>query len=72
VPDWRSLSIRHHYRAQWGAAGVSTALFTGVYLADLLALVKPKKGARHVIFEGADKLPNGCYGTSCALGPSTS
>lgn len=37
-----------------------------MYLADLLELVKPKKGARHVTFEGADKLPNGFYGTSCA------
>ncbi|GAA98798.1 uncharacterized protein L969DRAFT_76523 [Mixia osmundae IAM 14324] len=75
----------------WGAGGVSTALFTGVYLADILAYVKPcTKGkrvqrlptfegeevpegeteilrARHVIFEGGDKLPNGPYGTSQLL-----
>jgi nitrate reductase (NAD(P)H) len=47
----------------WGAAGVSTALFTGVYLADILDLVSPGKTARHVIFEGNDSLPNGPYGT---------
>lgn len=48
----------------WGAAGLSTALFTGVYLADILELVSPTKGAKHVIFEGGDdSLPNGPYGT---------
>ncbi|KAG8718163.1 hypothetical protein FRC08_005817 [Ceratobasidium sp. 394] len=52
----------------WGAAGVSTALFTGVYLADILAYVQPiRPTARHVIFEGADPLPNGHYGTSQLL-----
>lgn len=64
----------------WGAAGVSTGLFTGVYLADILAYCKPKRPiyasypldtvagrARHVIFEGADQLPNGRYGTSQKL-----
>ena len=43
---------------------MSTALFTGVYLCDLLDLVRPKKAAKHVVFEGADALPNGPYGTS--------
>ncbi|KAL7928205.1 hypothetical protein V8C35DRAFT_333416 [Trichoderma chlorosporum] len=66
----------------WGAAGVSTGLFTGVYLADILAYCKPKNPllsaypsydkpvagrARHVIFEGADELPQGKYGTSQRL-----
>ena len=52
----------------WGAAGVSTALFTGVYLADLLAAAKPiRRRAKHIIFEGIDKLPNGPYGTSQRL-----
>lgn len=47
---------------------VSTALWTGIYLADLLAYVKPIKGlARHVIFEGGDSLPDGPYGTSQRL-----
>lgn len=47
----------------WGAGGVSTALFTGVYLADILEHVKPLKGAKHVIFEGGDLLAKGPYGT---------
>lgn len=51
----------------WGAAGVSTALWTGVALGDLLARAIPKRGARYVYFEGADKLPNGYYGTSIKL-----
>ncbi|CAA7263902.1 unnamed protein product [Cyclocybe aegerita] len=51
----------------WGAGGVSTALFTGVYLADLLEYVRPTKGAKHVVFEGSDDLPNGPYGTSQLL-----
>ena len=51
----------------WGAAGVSTALFTGVVMADVLKRAKPKKGARYVCMEGADELPNGCYGTSVKL-----
>ncbi|KAI1823601.1 nitrate reductase [Xylaria intraflava] len=51
----------------WGAAGVSTALWTGVAIRDLIAAAKPQRGARYVCFEGADKLPNGYYGTSIKL-----
>ncbi|KAI7331031.1 Nitrate reductase [Hortaea werneckii] len=51
----------------WGAAGVSTALFTGVSMGDVLRYAKPKRGARYVCMEGADKLPNGYYGTSVKL-----
>ncbi|KAL2260616.1 hypothetical protein VTK26DRAFT_5319 [Humicola hyalothermophila] len=51
----------------WGAAGLSTALWTGVTLPELLARAVPKRGARYVCFEGADKLPNGYYGTSVKL-----
>jgi len=51
----------------WGAAGVSTALFTGTVMADVLAKAKPKRGARYVCMEGADQLPNGYYGTSVKL-----
>lgn len=55
----------------WGAAGVSTALWTGVPLDVLLARARPivrgKRRARYVCFEGADELPNGCYGTSIKL-----
>ncbi|KAI1338530.1 hypothetical protein F5Y15DRAFT_120568 [Xylariaceae sp. FL0016] len=51
----------------WGAAGLSTALWTGVVIGDLLNAAKPKRGAKYVCFEGADKLPNGYYGTSIKL-----
>lgn len=51
----------------WGAAGVSTALWTGVEMADLLERAKPRRGARYLCMEGADKLPNGYYGTSVKL-----
>lgn len=51
----------------WGAAGLSTALWTGIPLGDLLARAAPRRGARYVCFEGADKLPNGYYGTSVKL-----
>ena len=57
-PDWISPALRL----------VSTALWTGVYLADVLEYVQPIRGeARHVIFEGADSLPKGPYGTSQRL-----
>lgn len=51
----------------WGSAGVSTALFTGAILGDVLRKAGPKRGARYVCMEGADKLPNGFYGTSVKL-----
>ena len=35
----------------WGAAGLSTALFTGVYLSDILEACGTQKGAKHCIFE---------------------
>lgn len=47
----------------WGSAGLSTALFTGVRLSDVVEYVQPQKGAKHVIFNGGDSLPNGPYGT---------
>ncbi|KAI0396721.1 nitrate reductase [Xylariaceae sp. FL0594] len=51
----------------WGAAGLSTALWTGVPLRDVIGAARPRRGARYVCFEGADKLPNGHYGTSIRL-----
>jgi nitrate reductase (NAD(P)H) len=64
--------VRKGLGFNWGAAGVSTALFTGVYLSDLLEYARPVRSATgerpaHVIFEGADELPNGPYGTSQLL-----
>lgn len=40
----------------WGAAGVSTALFTGVVMADVIKKARPTRKARYVCMEGADKL----------------
>jgi len=51
----------------WGPAGVSTSLFTGPLLRDVLALAKPRRRARYVWMEGADNLPMGHYGTSVLL-----
>ncbi|KAI3342838.1 nitrate reductase [Ustulina deusta] len=51
----------------WGAAGLSTSLWTGVAIGDLIRASMPRRGARYVCFEGADKLPNGKYGTSVKL-----
>ncbi|KAI1124931.1 nitrate reductase [Nemania abortiva] len=51
----------------WGAAGLSTALWTGAAIGDLIRAAMPRRGARYVCFEGADRLPNGYYGTSIKL-----
>ncbi|KAL8712043.1 MAG: hypothetical protein Q9220_003739 [cf. Caloplaca sp. 1 TL-2023] len=59
--------VRKSKGFSWGAAGVSTALFTGVAMADLIRKARPKRRARFVCMEGADKLPNGFYGTSVKL-----
>ncbi|KAF9171251.1 hypothetical protein BGX20_007907 [Mortierella sp. AD010] len=53
----------------WGPGGVSTAIWKGVLVRDILLNLCGgiKKGAKYVCFEGSDKLPNGKYGTSLAL-----
>ncbi|CAG8680850.1 16968_t:CDS:1 [Funneliformis caledonium] len=56
----------------WGPAGVSTAVWKGVPLRYILQLAGVKvddnyKKTRYVCFDGADKLPNGVYGTSITL-----
>lgn len=40
----------------WGAAGVSTALFTGVAMAAVIRGARPRRNAKYVCMEGADKL----------------
>jgi DMSO/TMAO reductase YedYZ molybdopterin-dependent catalytic subunit len=42
---------------QWEHGAVGTQKFTGVRLADALALATPRPGAQHVAFDGADKPP---------------
>ena len=40
----------------WGPAGVSTSLFTGVTMSDVISRARPRKKARFVCMEGADAL----------------
>ncbi len=43
--------------APWGPGATGTATWTGVALADVLALAKPRPEAAHVGFDGADLCP---------------
>jgi sulfite oxidase len=43
--------------APWGAGATGTATWTGVALADVLALARPLRSAEHVGFDGADLSP---------------
>ncbi|KAJ5166981.1 Eukaryotic molybdopterin oxidoreductase [Penicillium canariense] len=60
-------TVRKSKGFSWGPAGLSTALFTGPMMADILRSAKPLRRAKYVCMEGADKLPNGYYGTSVKL-----
>ncbi|KAG0155002.1 hypothetical protein PDIDSM_575 [Penicillium digitatum] len=60
-------TVRKSKGFSWGAAGLSTALFTGPMMADILRRAKPLRQAKYVCMEGADALPNGFYGTSVKL-----
>jgi nitrate reductase (NAD(P)H) len=60
-------TVRKSKGFSWGPAGLSTALFTGPLMADVLRYAKPLRQAKYVCMEGADKLPNGYYGTSVKL-----
>lgn len=59
--------IRKTKGFSWGAAGLSTALFTGVMMSEVLKKARPLRKAKYVCMEGADKLPNGFYATSVKL-----
>jgi nitrate reductase (NAD(P)H) len=59
--------VRKSKGFSWGAAGLSTALFTGVMMSEIIKRARPTQGAKYVYMEGADKLPNGYYGTSVKL-----
>ena len=50
----------HNPRAsgiQWEHGAVGNQAWTGVRLADVLALTRPRAGGRHIAFDGADKPP---------------
>lgn len=48
--------VRKSKGFSWGAAGCSTALWTGVWLSEVIRRAVPMQGARYVCMEGADKL----------------
>ena len=48
--------VRKSKGFSWGAAGLSTALFTGVAMSEVIRRARPRRGARFVCMEGADKL----------------
>jgi len=51
----------------WGAAGVSTSVWKGVLLREVLlkcGVKTPAEGAHHVCFLGSEVMPKGRYGTS--------
>lgn len=48
--------VRKSKGFSWGPAGVSTALFTGVVMKDVIERAKPLRKAKYVCMEGADKL----------------
>ncbi|OQD82202.1 hypothetical protein PENANT_c023G00469 [Penicillium antarcticum] len=60
-------TVRKSKGFSWGPAGLSTALFTGPMMADVIRSARPLRSAKYVCMEGADKLPNGFYGTSVKL-----
>jgi len=43
--------------APWGPGATGTATWTGVRLADVIALAGPREAAAHVGFDGADRCP---------------
>ena len=48
--------VRKSKGFSWGPAGVSTALFTGAVMSEVLKRARPTRRARYVCMEGADKL----------------
>lgn len=54
--------VRKSKGFSWGAAGVSTALFTGVTMEDVLRRARPRRKARFVCMEGADRLVSPYFG----------
>jgi nitrate reductase (NAD(P)H) len=48
--------VRKSKGFSWGPAGVSTALFTGVVMKDVIERARPLRKAKYVCMEGADKL----------------
>lgn len=49
-------TVRKSKGFSWGSAALSTALFTGPLMADIIRSAKPLRKAKYVCMEGADKL----------------
>ncbi|KAL0480060.1 nitrate reductase [Acrasis kona] len=61
-------TIKHSRGFNWGAGAISTAIWKGVKLCDLLKKCEIDEERGHfVCFEGADNLLHGPYGTSLPL-----
>ncbi|XP_020678898.1 nitrate reductase [NAD(P)H] [Dendrobium catenatum] len=59
--------LRQTIGFNWGPAAISTSLWRGVRLRDVLkrcGIMRTRDGALNVCFEGAEDLPGGKYGTS--------
>lgn len=56
--------VRKSKGFSWGPAGLSTALFTGPMMADVLKAARPLRRAKYLCMEGADKLVS----LDCCLG----
>lgn len=52
--------VRKSKGFSWGPAGLSTALFTGPMMADILKSARPFRTAKYLCMEGADKLASSC------------
>jgi nitrate reductase (NAD(P)H) len=49
-------TVRKSKGFSWGSAALSTALFTGPMMADIIKSAKPLRRAKYVCMEGADNL----------------
>lgn len=60
--------VKQTFGFKWGAGGLSTSVWRGVRLCDVLkkcGMMSKKKGALYVCFDGSENLPGGLdYGTS--------
>jgi nitrate reductase (NAD(P)H) len=48
--------VRKSKGFSWGPAGLSTALFTGIAMSEVIKKARPSRKARYVCMEGADRL----------------
>lgn len=63
--------VRKSKGFSWGPAGVSTALFTGVVMKDIIERAKPLRRAKYVCMEGADKLVSSNTAQNCLITDSS-